>query len=245
MNEDVSLGARPSGETLDRAADKIIASLENRIFSGQIGNGEKLPSERALMEEFGASRTVVREAIKSLGGKGLIEIRPRFRPVVIQPNVETALGVLEAQVKHLIGQAGGVRHLFEARIFIEAGLVRLAATDADKNDVRRLREALAQNGDSIQDSARFYETDMAFHAVLYTIPDNPIFPSVHRAFCDWLAGHWRQMPRLPERNLRNFEWHTAIFEAITSRDPDEAESMLRRHLDDAWKQVEITFGDLT
>ena len=228
----------------NRAADRVIAALEGRIFSGELAGGEMLPPERELMEEFEISRTVAREAVKILGGKGLVEIRPRYRPVVKMPDYDTALGVVGGLVKHLIGQAGGVRQLFEVRIFIESGLVRMAAMDAGKDDIRKLREALARNEESIEDSDRFYRTDMAFHAVLYTIPENPIFPAVHRAFCDWLEGHWIQMPRLPERNRRNHQSHSAIFEAITYRDPDLAEAALRSHLDDAWSQVERTFGYL-
>ena len=244
MNEKTAISAMPQSDASTRAADRVIASLERRIFSGQLATGEMLPSERELMEEFEISRTVAREAIKILGGKGLVEIRPRYRPVVKRPDYDTALGVLGGLVKHLIGQSGGVRQLFEVRIFIESGLVRLAAVDANKDDIRKLREALARNEASIEDSEKFYRTDMAFHSVLYTIPENPIFPAVHRAFCDWLEGHWIQMPRLPERNRRNYNSHAAIFEAITYRDPDLAEKALRAHLDDAWSQVERTFGYL-
>lgn len=227
-----------------RAADAVVAALEERIYSGQLKDGQMLPAERELIEEFGVSRTVAREAVKILGGKGLIEARPRHRPVVRQPDFETALGVLGGLVNHLIGQSGGVKHLFDTRIFVEAGLVRSAALDASKDDIANLRTALEHNRDCIDDSAQFYETDMAFHAVLYTIPRNPIFPALHRSFCEWLEGRWRQMPRLSERNARNFAAHQAIFDAILNRDPDTAERALRTHLADSWTQVRNTFGDL-
>lgn len=228
----------------NRAADVVVSALEERIYMGALADGQMLPSERELIETFGVSRTVIREAIKILSGKGLIVARPRHRPVVKYPDYDTAFQALDGLVPHLIGRPGGVRHLFESRTFIEAGLVRLAATEGTKADIARLRETLARNGESIADSQAFYETDMAYHAVLYTVPKNPIFPPVHRAFCAWLEGHWRQMPRLPERNARNHRAHSAIFEAIMLRDPDAAEAALRAHLADAWAQVERTFDHL-
>ena len=227
-----------------RAADQVVSKLEARIFSGALAAGDPLPAERELIEEFHVSRTVAREAVTILASKGLIEAKPRFRPVVRRPDFETALGVLGGIVQHLVGQDGGVRHLFDTRTFIESALVRQAAISADKQDIVNLREALAKNGDAIDDSELFYKTDMAFHSVLYTIPRNPIFLALHKSYTAWLGNHWRQMPRLPDRNQRNFEAHQAIFNAILSRDPDVAEAALRKHLADAWDQVHATFDKI-
>lgn len=228
----------------DRAADRVVAVLERRIFSGELHDGQMLPSEREIIGEFSVSRTVAREAVKILGGRGLLEDRPRHRPIVRKPGYGTVTNVLGGLVQHLIGQPGGVGQIFEVRIFVETGLVRRAATNATKDDIRHLRDALNRNRDCIDDSDAFYESDQDFHAVLYSIPDNPVFPAIHRSFCDWLDGHWRMMPRLPERNLRNFQAHESILNAILERDPDRAEKQLRSHLNDAWQQVKDTFKDI-
>ncbi len=227
-----------------RAADGVVAALEERIFSGALTDGQMLPAERELMEEFGISRTVAREAVKMLDSKGLVEALPRHRPVVKRPDYDTVLNVIGGLVKHLIGQPGGVKQIFDIRIFVEAGLVRMAALQAKKTDIANLRAALSRNKACIEDSDAFYDTDIAFHAVLFTIPRNPLFVAIHKSFTDWLDWHWRQMPRLPERNARNYEAHNAIFQAILNRDPDAAEQALRRHLDDAWTQVCDTFGEI-
>ena len=68
-------------DTRLRAADAVVAQLEARILSGKLADKQPLPSERELMEEFDISRTVVREAIATLSNRGLVESRPRFRPV--------------------------------------------------------------------------------------------------------------------------------------------------------------------
>ncbi|WP_316776404.1 FCD domain-containing protein [Sedimentitalea todarodis] len=241
MKQGSSAGAEPP---TDRAADRVVAVLERRIYSGELHDGQMFPSEREIIGEFSVSRTVAREAVKILVGRGLLEDRPRHRPIVRKPGYGTVTNVLGGLVQHLIGQPGGVGQIFEVRIFVEAGLVRLAATDATKDDIRHLREALNRNWDCIEDSEAFYESDKDFHAVFYTIPGNPVFPAIHHSFCDWLDGHWRMMPRLPERNRRNFEAHESILNAILERDPDQAERLLRSHLNDAWLQVKDTFKDL-
>ena len=225
-----------------RAADAVVSALEKRIYAGQLKSGSMLPPERELIEEFDISRTVAREAVKILGGKGLIDARPRHRPVVRRPDYEMALGVMGGLAAHLTERPEGVEHLFQTRIFVESALARRAATDANKDEIAALREALKRNGAQIQNSGAFYSTDMAFHAALYDIPRNPIFPALHRAFCGWLESHWRRMPRLPARNRRNHEAHKKIFEAILNRDPDAAEKFLRDHLEDAWTQVRRTFS---
>lgn len=234
-------GNSPAHSKSATRATDVVSALEKRIYNGQLKSGSMLPAERELSEEFLISRTVAREAVKILGGKGLIDARPRHRPVVRHPNYEMALGVLGQLVSHLTGRREGVEYLFQTRIFVEAALARQMATSANKEHIAALREALERNAQQIQDSEAFYTTDMAFHSALYEVPQNPIFPALHRAFCDWLKSHWRRMPRLPERNRRNYEAHKNIFEAILNRDPDAAENHLRRHLEDSWTQVCQTF----
>jgi len=226
-----------------RAADAIVAEIERRITTGQLEHGTPLPSERLLIEEFGTSRTVVREAITALSSRGLIECKPRFRPIVRQIGYENVIDATGPVVRRLLGEPGGVRNLYEARVFMERTLARDAATSASKDDIARLKAALAANHEAIDDSRRFYQADIAFHRVLYLIPRNPVFPAVHEGFVSWLAPQWEKMPRSLERNRQNCIAHEAIYNAILERDPDAAEAAIIAHLDDAWSFVKATFGD--
>lgn len=232
-----------TSEAKPRAADQLIAYFEDRILDGTFPPGEPLPPEREIVQAQGVSRTVVREALRALAGMGLVTARPGFRPVVARPGYDEAIGVMNAIVAQLLGQPNGVRNLFDVRIRMEASLVREAAVEASAADLDRLEQALEANRLAINDTSRFYETDIAFHAVLYEIPGNPALPAIHRAYTEWLSVHWKKMPRMPKRNEMNFEAHRAIFEAILRRDPDRAEKALREHLDFAWKQVSSTFED--
>ena len=127
---------------------------------------------------------------------------------------------------------------------MEASLVRDAAKHASTELIGKLEAALEENRNAIPETTKFYDTDIAFHSVLYDVPGNPVLPAIHRAYTDWLSQHWIKMPRSPERNQTNYEAHKAIFDAILRRDPDKAEDALREHLKFAWKQVSSTFGDL-
>jgi DNA-binding FadR family transcriptional regulator len=228
---------------LGRAADTVVRRLSEKIQSGEYLDGTPLPPERLLMEEYGISRTVVREAVQSLSKQGLLEARPRHRPIVRKPGYDAAISAMESVVLHLLNNSGGVKNLFDTRILMEAALVRQAAQQARKDDIAALKTALVGNQAAIDDSEEFYRTDRAFHALLYDIPRNPVLPALHKAYVTWLAPQWSRMPRLSERNRANFEAHERIFDAILMRDPDAAEAALRSHLEQAWDQVCETFGD--
>lgn len=226
-----------------RAADAVVDALRSMIARGELADGSRLPSERELIERFGVSRTVVREAVAKLASLGFVESRPRFRPVIRRPGYEAALSAVGSVVTHLLQQSSGVKNLYDARVFLETGLVRQAALHARKADIEALRRALAENEAAIPDSRLFYTTDMAFHAVLYQIPRNPIFPAVHRAFTAWLSPHWERMPRSVDRNRVNYLRHSEIYTSIAERDPDAAEAALTAHLASAWEFVRGTFED--
>jgi DNA-binding FadR family transcriptional regulator len=224
-----------------RAASNVIRSLERQIVSGELADGAHLPSERELMEIYGVSRTVVREAVTTLASRGLLEARPRYRPIARRPGYDTALKAVEGAIGHLLTEPDGIKNLFNSRIFLEMALVRHAALHAKRADIQALKEALDANEAAIGQSELFYATDVAFHGTLFQIPKNPVFPVMHMAYVAWLSPHWRKMPRMPERNETNFLRHLEIFTAIQNRDPEAAEEAMQAHLVSAWEFVRGTF----
>jgi DNA-binding FadR family transcriptional regulator len=224
-----------------RLADVVCEELAQMIQSGRIGEGARLPAERDLMHRFGVSRGAVREAIAALASRGLVETRFGHRPIVRKPDYQVAIDRLGTLVSHLVADRTGAWNLYSSRIFLEAALARWAASHARRDDIEDLRAALEANRGAIGDSARFYETDTAFHAVLYRIPGNPIYPAIHKAYVEWLIQHWRSMRRSAEIDRMNYAGHQAIFEAIAARDADAAEEALRRHLGAAWEFVRSSF----
>ncbi len=224
-----------------RAADQLVEIFAGLIESGALKEGEALPPEREIVETYGVSRTVAREAVQTLAARGLVEARPRYRPVVRRPSFETAMETVSSVVGRMLRVPDGVKDLFDARVLIEAGLVRQAAETATPAKIIQMEHFLEANRDAIPDSRKFYETDLAFHRQFYEISGNPVVASIHSATAEWLSPHWKRMPPSDERNARNYQAHAAIFQAIKSGDADQAEAALRSHLADAWEQVRATF----
>lgn len=243
MDQDQGILGREASGPAGRRSDAVAAELVHMIQSGTLQEGERLPAERDLMQRYGVSRAAVREAIISLANRGLIETRLGHRPIVRRPDYEIAIDRVGNLVGHLVVDKKGVWNLFETRIFIETALVRWAAKNARRDDIEELRAALDANREAIGISPDFVETDTAFHAVLYRIPGNPIYPAVHKAYVEWLTQHWRSMTRSADIDQMNHAGHQAIFDAIALRDPDTAEEAMRRHLVAAWEFVRSTFSN--
>ena len=225
-----------------RAADRLFQHFVAMIRSGELSEGDTLPPEREIVEIHGVSRTVVRETVQALANKGLVEARPRYRPVVRKPDFDAAFDTVDTVVTQMLAVPGGIRNLFETRILVEAALVREAAKVATEADLQAMQAALAANEAAQDDNALFFKTDTAFHGMLFQMSGNPVLLSVHRAYTSWLAPQWTMMPRNPTRNATNYRSHKAIYDAIAAGDPDAAEAALRSHLDDAWAQVRSTFN---
>jgi len=232
-----TLAVAPGG----RLADALAEAILGMVRSGELAPGRKLPAERDLVSRFGVSRVAVREAIAALAGRGVLQIRRGHRPIVQEPDIGRAIGNLGELVRHLVLEESGAWNLFEARIFVEAALVRHAAQHARPADIAALEAALADNRAAVGDGPRFYATDVAFHAVLYRVPGNPIFPALQQAFVGWLSASWARMPHAVEIDRMNCRAHEAILEAIMRRDADRAERTLRGHLAAAWEFVRAGF----
>ncbi|MBV8143315.1 MAG: GntR family transcriptional regulator, partial [Verrucomicrobia bacterium] len=125
-----------------RRASALHDHLASVILRGDLAAGNPLPSERELMRQFGASRSVVRETIIALANQGLLKTRSGYRPVVSRPDYDSVLGSMDQLMAHLITQEEGVKNLFDSRIFFEAALARWAALNARKEHIQDLEQKL-------------------------------------------------------------------------------------------------------
>ena len=239
--EKLTDGPFPLNREGRRASDALLDHLAAMILKGELITGNPLPSERELMKQYGVSRSVVRETIIALANRGWLKTNPGFRPVVNKPDYDSALDSVGRVVAHLTTDEEGVKNIFESRVFFEAALARWAALHARKDDIRELEEKLVRNREAIGVRRLFEATDVAFHDVLYTIPRNPVYPAIHRAYVDWLRKPWSSIEGTAEIDLMMYAGHEGIFKAIVNRDPDLAEESLRRHLNTAWEFVRSTF----
>ncbi|WP_159012922.1 FCD domain-containing protein [Acidisoma sp. S159] len=211
--------------------EEIAEHLELQIFSGRLLEGEKIPSERELMEQFGVGRSTVREALFSLQRKGLLSARAGAAARVTKPTPQTIVSDLSGAARHFLNQPNGARHLQHARALLEIGLTREVALRASDDDLSTLSEALEANRSAIEGSQKAFEhTDLMFHYTLAMIAHNPIFTSLNHALNEWLAEQRSMSARAGATRMEVYQQHKAVYDAILARDPVGAQAAMEVHL---------------
>lgn len=205
--------------------------LLQRINAGEIRPGDQLPSERELMEFYGVGRVAVREALQELSRSGIVEISHGERARVVVPTARLLIQQMGEGTRHLLRmQPEMLDHMKEARLFLETGMVRLAAQRASLEDVALLKQRLQQHRETVSDSAHFIERDMQFHREIARISGNPIFPAIVEAMFGWAIEYYRSIVRAPGVESVTLAEHERIVQAIERHDAEAAEQAMRDHL---------------
>ena len=226
-----------------KVSELVADELREMIARGRFKPGDRLPAERDLMALFRVGRPAVREALQELRSAGLVITGNGRRAVVREPDMDTILSSISGAVDTFLSKRQSLPNLFNARRFMECAMARHAALHATKLHIEQLKAALEASEAAIGDHRRYEDSDMAFHRVLFTVPDNPILLACHEAFEQWLLERWRRLNRTLDRDRESHAGHHRIFEAILMRDPDTAETAMADHLDRAWKVWEAHLRD--
>ena len=155
---------------------QIVQQIEESILSGALKPGDQLPPERELAMQFGVSRTAVREAVRTLHQRGLVEAYSGRGTFVTNGTSQAIRQSLDLMIK--IGQSEGSKHLAELREILEPGIAAIAAVRAQPADVAALREAVEVMDRSRDDADAFIEADLDFHLALAEAAGNPIILSL-------------------------------------------------------------------
>jgi len=209
----------------------IVAQLEALIASGALLEGDTLPAERVLMEQFSVGRPAVREAMLALERSGLLRLSNGERARVSRPTTASLLDGLSASVRVVMAQDDGMRNFQAARTMFEVALVRHAAQHATPEQIEALRAALQRNHEAVGNLSKFEKTDVAFHYEIALIVANPLFSGMHEALVGWLTEQRSVSLRDTAADQQAYDFHRAIFGAIAAHDPDRAEAAMREHLD--------------
>ncbi|MFN0106675.1 MAG: transcriptional regulator NanR [Bryobacteraceae bacterium] len=214
-----------------KLADEVRDRLLALIRSGELNPGDRLPSERDLMERFAVGRPAIREALQSLGSAGLIEIHHGERARVAQPDTRSMLDRIGDTMLHLLQTSPStLDDLKQARLMFEVGMAKTAAQSATPEDISALEAALQHQRDSIADVGAFIKGDMAFHRAIAAITRNSVCTILSEAMLDWLFQFRRDLLRMPGAELITVSEHERLLRAIAAHDPEEAERAMRDHL---------------
>lgn len=211
-----------------RLYEKIVQQVEELILNGQLKPGDQLPSERELAQQFGVSRTAVREAIKALREKGLVEAylgKGTFITNATSQAIRQSLGLMMR-----IGQPGNMTQLEEVREILEPDIAALAAARADEQLLATLREAIAVMDRSQRDPEAYIEADLDFHLSLAEAVDNPIILSLLDSIVELLREQRLKIFRVEGGPARGQYHHKRILEAVERRNPEAAREAMRAHL---------------
>ncbi|QIV81893.1 FadR/GntR family transcriptional regulator [Mycolicibacterium frederiksbergense] len=219
-------------------AQRVVAGLKDKIFAGDLPPGHKLPSETELVEEFGVSRTVVREAVTRLRAEGLVETFQGRGSFVLAVPEPTSFTVESAAIR----SHHDVLDMIDFRLGIECEAAALAASRVDAAGEQSVRTALTEFTEAAPEDA--VEADFRFHRAVAAASGN-------RFYLDLLDSLGPMMIMLPRTRLgdthsitdaahaeRILREHDAIATAVIDGDPELARAAMRLHLGNTRRRLD-------
>ena len=232
---DSRAGSRPDSQP-DRIrrrklSDDVRERLLEAIGSGRFRPGDNFPSERELMERYGVGRPAIREAMQSLQAMGLLHVRHGERPRVAAPRLDHLHDQMMQTMRHVMTHDPRVlAELKDARVLLEAALVRIAAELRTEAQLAALRALIDRQRAATADHETFRELDGRFHRAIAEISGNSLLTSLCRAVFDWMAQFHRDMIHAPGLERLTLAEHDAIVDAIATGDAGLAEKAMTDHL---------------
>lgn len=203
-----------------------MASLADRIMDGQLPAGAKLPSERELAQASRLSRPIVREVLRGLQERGLVEIHPGRGSYVTSPGSITVSQSLNSFARM---DAVTPKDLIEARAVLERRTAELAATRATPADAQKLRE-LADAFDRAEGPIERARVDLAFHAMVAKAAHNPVLETMFGAVATLVFLLQLRSLSDPSVVAAGAPLHRVVLQAIEAHDPGAAGEAMSAHV---------------
>ncbi|QJE94957.1 FadR/GntR family transcriptional regulator [Luteolibacter luteus] len=213
---------------MQRRSAQIAGELEQEVLAGKLPPGDRLPSEEKLCERFGVSRTVIREAIQQLRGRGLLRTLKGSGTYIADPSLESLGNAVESY--SVLAEESDFLELIDFRILIETECARLAAKNAGEAVIRELRRILDTMEKVRGAKDKFSKADIAFHLAIARGSGNGIYSIL-------LGALEKRCIEYAQANRGDGDWstpvidgHRDILEAIEASMPDKAAEAMRKHL---------------
>jgi GntR family transcriptional repressor for pyruvate dehydrogenase complex len=212
-----------------RLSDKVAELLLETILSKGLQPGDRLPSERELGEQFGVSRTVIREAVRALAAKGLIDVRTGsgLRVAAVDGSA-----VSESMSLYLRGGTLEYPKVHEVRKTLEVEIAGLAAERATREDVAAMRKICERMEELVDtDVEEASRLDLEFHRAIAVATDNDLHLLLLDSIGEALLEVRRENLRRPPAVTEALASHRAILDRIRARDREGARHSMSEHLD--------------
>lgn len=223
--------------TRERLYEQVVQQLQELVISGRLQPGDKLPPERQLAEQLGVSRTVIREAIKTLEQRGLVKVLTGSGTYVSQMDPR----IVSESISLLVQQStSSFDHLNEVRRMLEIEITGFAAERAQLEDIEAMEEAVQEMEDAVANMKGrpdlledFVEADLAFHDALAKAAQNPLLPILLDPISDLLVEFRRLASSGPGAPEDALNYHRKILKYLKARDVSTCRELMREHLEKA------------
>jgi len=218
----------------NRRFQDVVQLIQDAILDGDISNGDMLPSERKLKERFDISRGTLREALRVLEDRGLIEIKKGNRGGIFVRNITTE-HASESLAILIRSQDVCLEHLSQFRQSVEGDITALAAQKATSEDMAHLHciteSAAAYLNTDHPEYRKFYALDQSFHIELARITGNPVYlmiaKSVHANILKYYEDH---LEMSPEDMRENVQFFYDVVDIFRRRQVNEARILAQWHV---------------
>lgn len=217
-----------------RIFQDVVEQIQEAIIDGRLSAGDKLPAERELKEMLQTSRSTLREALRVLEQKGLIEIKLGTGGGAVVTSV-TSDKVTESLDLLIRSQKVSLNHLAEFRESIEGDVVALAARRITTEDKRKLRHLLEQARDCVErgtDSLdEFLRVDRELHLLMAQITRNPVYVSILKTVHDNINRYYERFLTMEDREMsENYTDLCEIVEAVKKGQSEKARNLAQSHV---------------
>lgn len=218
-----------------------IGAISRHIREKELMPGDKLPSEAILSKELNVSRTVVREAFRSLAAMRIIDLATGKRATVAQIDH----GAMSLMIEHGVHTDQiNIQQIYDVRRTIETRIVTLASIRRSDAEAAEILELAARMREDVNDPEALMEHDLAFHTALARASRNPVYSLLIGAFQGitrhtWPIG-WKSRPTPASRDLM-VDTHFDIARAVAASDPQKAMAAMSLHFDESVRAL-LTAG---
>lgn len=213
-----------------RLVDLVVSQIQRLIVDGQLRVGTRLPSEVELAAQLGVSRTVIREAVRILTAKGLLETRPGVGSIVRQMTRDQVVEPLG----HLLRTHNvTLDDLHEVRGILEVEIAGMAAQQADAEDIAKLRQAVEAMTRATNDAKALAAHDAEFHRALAQATHNPLLVILLDSIRDLMQEVRLRVSSYPGIAEVIVPDHHRILNCVVARDGEGARHAMREHIDHA------------
>jgi DNA-binding FadR family transcriptional regulator len=238
--KNMTFGEEPTEAPVSQGANLVnmaFKAITLHIKENALEPGDRLPSEATLCKTLGVSRTVIREAFRSLSALGLIDLSVGKRATVRHLDYDAISLMIEHGVQT---DQISIQQIYDVRRTIEMRTVALATlrrSDAEAKEIMRLAQAMKDN---FSNPTVCMEHDLAMHLLIAKASKNPVFEIIVGAFSEvirqtWSIG-WRSRPTDADREAI-LDNHLELAQAIYTGNIDRAAEMMALHFDESSKAL--------